>query len=253
MAIRIKNKSQIDRIKKAGEIVAGCFEIIKPYIKDGVTTKDLERVIADYIKKCGGTSATKGYGGFPGELCISVNDTIIHGIPSNKIVIHDGDIVSLDIMVWYESCVADACRTYEVGEVDAETHRLVEVTKQSFFEGIKYARSGHHLNEIGTAIQKYVEENGFNVIRDFVGHGVGIEVHEEPEICNYDIGRRGPKLEPGMVLAIEPMVSAGDWEVDILDDEWTVVMQDGSMSAHYENTVLITDGDPILLTIKEDE
>lgn len=253
MAIRIKNKSQIESIGKAGDIVADCFEIIKPYIKDGVTTKDLEKVIADYIKSRGGRSASKGYGGFPGELCISVNDTIIHGIPSSKIVLHNGDIVSLDIMVWYENCVADACRTYEVGEVDPEVHRLVEVTRESFFEGLKFARAGHHLNEIGCAIQKHVEENGFNVIRDFVGHGVGIEVHEEPEICNYDTGSRGPLLRPGMVIAVEPMVSAGDWEIDILDDDWTVVMADGSMSAHYENTILITEGDPVLLTYKEEK
>lgn len=252
MAIRIKNSIQIEKIKKAGTIIAECFEIIKPYIKDGVTTKNLEKVIADYIKKCGGTSASKGYGGFPGELCISVNEELIHGIPKSKKVLHDGDIVSLDIMVWYENCVADAARTYTVGTVDEETKRLLEVTKNAFFEGIRYAKPGHHLNEIGTAIQKYVEDNGCSVVRDFVGHGVGIDVHEEPEICNYDTKRRGPILAPGMVLAIEPMVSLGDYEVEILDDDWTVVMEDGSNCAHYENTVLITENEPLILTLKEE-
>ena len=219
MAIRIKNQSQIDRIKKAGDIVAKCFEIVKANLHDDMTTLELDKLIGDTIRKNGGTSATKGYGGFPGEACISVNEELIHGIPNRDKVIHNGDIVSCDIMAWYDGCVADACRTFACGDVDPETKRLMDVTKQSFFEAMKVARAGHHLNEIGQAIEKYCEDNGCSVVRDFVGHGVGLKVHEEPEVPNYDTGKRGPVLQKGMVIAVEPMVSLGDYEVDVLDDD----------------------------------
>lgn len=253
MSIRIKTQKQIEGIKKASDIIAGCFELAETSIKPGMSTRDIEKIMADFINAQGGKSASKGYYGFPGELCISVNEELIHGIPKSAKILKDGDIVSLDIMVWYNDCVSDAARTFAVGTVKPEVERLMNVTRESFFEGIKFARSGCHVNDIGSAIQKYVEANGFSVVRDYVGHGVGVEVHEEPEIPNYNVGSKGPRLAPGMVLAIEPMVSAGDYKVRVLKDDWTVVMLDKSMCSHYENTVLITDGDPQVLTLKEDK
>jgi len=253
MAVRIKSDLQITKIRKASEIIADCFEIILPYIKPGNSTKDLERVIEDYIIKSGGIPASKGYCGFPGALCISVNEELIHGIPSSKKILKDGDIVSLDIMVWYDRCVSDATRTYCVGNVKSDTKHLLEITKQSFFEGIKFARKGNHINDISKAIQKYVESNGYSIIKDYIGHGVGIDIHEEPEIPNYDVGYKGVRLEPGMVLAIEPMVSSKSSKVKVLKDKWTVVTVDKSMCSHYENTVLITDGDPEVLTLRGDK
>lgn len=253
MSIRIKTEKQIEGIRRASDIISNCFDYAETIIKEGISTKELDELIAEYIKSCGGRSASKGYYGFPGELCISVNEELIHGIPKSTKILKNGDIVSLDIMVWYDKYVGDAARTFAVGPIKPEVERLINVTRESFFEGVKFAKSGCHVNDISTAIQKYVEANGFSVIREYIGHGVGLEVHEEPEVPNYNVGQKGPRLAPGMVIAIEPMVSMGDYKVKVLKDDWTVVMKDQSMCSHYENTVLITEGDPEILTLKEDK
>ena len=249
MAITIKNQEQIEKMRKAGKILSDLDEILRNEIKIGVTTKYLDKIAEDYIRSCGAIPSFKGYGGFPGSICTSVNEELIHGIPSIK-VLKDGDIISIDMGAYIDGFHGDCARTYPVGNISKEAQRLIDVTKQSFFEGIKFAKANCHLNEIGAAIQKYVESNGFSVVRDYVGHGIGSKLHEDPVIYNYKSVGRGPKLIKGMVLAIEPMVNMGTYKVRVLDDNWTVVTQDFKLSAHYENTVLITDGEPELLTLK---
>ena len=193
------------------------------------------------------------YNGYPASICVSVNEEVVHGIPSSKRILKDGDVVSLDAGVIYKGYHSDAARTHGIGEISKEAKKLIEVTRQSFFEGIKYAKEGNHLFDISNAIGTYAESFGYGVVRDLCGHGVGTKLHESPQIPNYVMNRRGVKLKAGMTLAIEPMINMGTWEVDWLDDEWTVVSRDRSVSAHYENTVLITDGEPRLLTLTESE
>lgn len=218
-------------------------------VRPGISTYDIDRKCADIIKGYGCIPSFLNYNGYPASVCISVNDEVVHGIPSKKRILQDGDIVSLDCGVIYQGYHSDAARTVPVGEISQEAKKLIEVTRQSFYEGIKFAKVGNHLHEISDAIQTYVEAHGFSVVRDLVGHGIGRNLHEEPQIPNFRQKRRGPRLEVGMTLAIEPMVNAGRYDVYWLDDDWTVVSADGSLSAHYENTVLITDGEPELLTI----
>ena len=201
------------------------------------------------IRKAGCIPSFKGYEGYPASICVSVNDEVVHGIPDKKHHLFEGDIVSLDAGVIYKDYQSDAARTYGVGNIDDEARRLIDVTKESFFRGIEKARAGNHLYDISAAIQKYVEANGFSVVRDLVGHGIGKEMHEEPQIPNYKPVGRGMRLCPGMTLAVEPMVNAGKYEVWILEDDWTVVTRDGSNSAHYENTILITEDDPEILSL----
>ncbi len=248
MAIHIKTQEQIEKMKVAGAILARLDEILKREIKVGVTTKQLDAIAEDYIRSQGAIPSFKGYGGFPGSICTSVNDEIVHGIPSDR-KLKQGDIISIDMGSYIGGFHGDAARTYAVGEIAPGAQKLIDVTKQSFFEGIQYARQGCCLNEIGTAIQKYVEKNGFSVVRDYVGHGIGRKLHEDPSVANYKEQRKGVTLKQGMVLAIEPMVNMGSYQLKVLKDGWTAVTKDGLYAAHYENTVVITNGEPEILTL----
>lgn len=251
--ITIKSKNEIDLMKEAGKIVAIALEKIEEAIKPGVTTFELDRVAEEVIRKFGAIPSFKGYKGFPGaidfpaSICASINDEVVHGIPGLR-MLKDGDIISIDIGACLNGYHGDAARTFPVGNVSAEAERLIEVTKQSFYEGIKKAVRGNRIVDISVAIQEYVEKNGYSVIRDYVGHGIGREMHEPPQIPNYRTRERGPRLEHGMTLAVEPMVNSGGYSVKLLDNKWTVVTADGSLSAHYENTIAVTEEEPIILT-----
>ena len=251
--ITIKSDYEVSLMRKAGEIVGNTHKYLMQYIKPGITTKELNDLAKDFIIKSGATPSFQDLYGFPGAICISINEEVVHGIPSSKRILKDGDVVSLDAGVIYKGYHSDAARTHGIGEISKEAKKLIEVTRQSFFEGIKYAKEGNHLFDISNAIGTYAESFGYGVVRDLCGHGVGTKLHESPQIPNYVMNRRGVKLKAGMTLAIEPMINMGTWEVDWLDDEWTVVSRDRSVSAHYENTVLITDGEPRLLTLTESE
>lgn len=248
MAITIKTENQIAKMRRAGQLLAKTEELIAKAIAPGVTTAYLDQLAEDYIRSQGGIPSFKGYGGFPATLCTSVNEEVVHGIPGKRIL-KEGDILSVDMGCILEGYHGDMARTYAVGEISAEAKKLIEVTKQSFFKGIKFAKEGNHLNDIGSAIQKYVEENGFSVVRAYVGHGIGKELHEAPEIPNFRTLSKGVQLKKGMTLAIEPMVNVGDYNVRLLKDGWTTVTKDGKYAAHYENTILITDGAPEILTL----
>ena len=248
MAIIIKSEEQIEKMRVAGGILSRLGKILESEIRPGITTLELDKIAEDYITSQGAKPSFKGYGGFPGSICTSVNNEIIHGIPSLR-KLRDGDIISIDMGSYIGGYHGDCARTYAVGEISDEDQKLIDVTRQSFFEGIKFAREGSHLYEISVAVQKHVEENGFSVVRDYVGHGIGRNLHEDPAIPNYRQVGRGPRLQKGMVLAIEPMVNAGTFKLEVLDDGWTAVTADGRNAAHYENTVLITDGEPELLTL----
>lgn len=251
MSVTIKSGREIELMKEAGNILAIVHDELKQYVKPGITTKDIDKKGEEIIRNLGCIPSFLNYNGYPASICVSVNDEVVHGIPSKERFIQDGDIVSLDAGVIYKGYHSDAARTWAVGNISDEAKKLIEVTRQSFFEGIKFAKEGYHLNDISIAIQEYVESFGFSVVRDLVGHGIGTALHEEPEIPNFRQKRRGIKLQAGMTLAIEPMVNIGRYDVEWLDDDWTVVTEDGSLSAHYENTVLITDGEPILLSAKK--
>lgn len=248
MAITIKNQDQIEKMRVAGQILARLDGILVEHIKPGITTGELDKIAEDYIRSQNAIPSFKGYGGFPGSICVSVNDEIIHGIPGKR-KLQAGDIVSIDMGSYIGGFHGDCARTYGVGEISQDDQKLIDVTKQSFFEGIMFAKAGNHLNEISCAIQEYVEKHGYGVVRDYVGHGIGKNLHEDPAVPNYAGKHRGIKLQAGMVLAIEPMVTQGGFDVKVLDDDWTVVTADGLRAAHYENTVLITDGEPEIFTI----
>lgn len=249
MAVTIKSEREIQLMCDAGKILAEVHNQLAEIIEPGITTMDIDRKGEELIRKAGCIPSFKGYEGYPASICVSINDEVVHGIPSKKHRLFEGDIVSLDAGVIYKDYQSDAARTHAVGKISEEAQRLIDVTKESFFRGIEFAKAGNHLYDISAAIQKYVEANGFSVVRDLVGHGIGKEMHEEPQIPNYKPIGRGIKLCPGMTLAIEPMVNAGKYDVWILEDDWTVVTRDGSNSAHYENTVLITDGEPEILSL----
>ncbi|QNM04888.1 type I methionyl aminopeptidase [Qiania dongpingensis] len=249
MAVTIKSEREIELMREAGRLLAKTHVELEKALHAGMTTKEVDRICEEIIRSYGCIPSFLNYNGFPASVCVSVNDEVVHGIPTRSRVIHEGDIVSLDTGLIYKGYQSDAARTYGVGEISEEAAKLIEVTKQSFFEGIKYARPGYHINDIGTAVQKYCEQFGFGVVRDLVGHGIGTEMHEAPEIPNFDTGRRGIRLRPGMTLAIEPMVNIGRFDVAWTDDDWTVVTEDGSLSAHYENTILITEGEPEILSL----
>lgn len=253
MSINIKSCSEIELMREAGRILAIVHEELGKYISPGISTYDINKRGHEIIKSYHCTPSFLNYRGYPASICVSVNNEVVHGIPDKKRILKDGDIVSLDAGVIYKGFHSDAARTHAVGEISPEAERLIEVTRQSFFKGIEFAREGRHLHEISGAIQNYVEENGFSVVRDLVGHGVGRDLHEAPEIPNFKAPGRGPLLQEGMTLAIEPMVNQGKSDVWWLEDDWTVVTQDGSLSAHYENTVLITAGDPEILSINDKE
>jgi methionyl aminopeptidase len=253
MPISIKSDKEIELMQESGRILAKVLEELERYVRPGLSTFDIDKKCHEIIKGYGCIPSFLDYNGFPASLCISVNDEVVHGIPSKDNILREGDIVSLDCGVIYEGYHSDAARTIPVGEITNEAKKLIEVTKQSFYEGIKYAKEGKHLHDISEAIQKYVESFGFSVVRDLVGHGIGRDLHEEPQIPNFKQKKRGPKLAPGMTLAIEPMVNAGRYDVYWLEDDWTVVTEDGSLSSHYENTILITKDEPIILTKIESE
>ena len=255
-SIRIKSEREIELMRQAGKITAGARSIARQAIADGVTTKQIDKCVHDYIVKSGAIPTFLGYGGFPASTCLSVNEEVIHGIPGKRVV-RSGDIVSVDVGATYKGFVGDCAGTYPCGEISEEAKRLIEVTRQSFFEGIKFAKVGYRISDIGAAIQDYVESHGYSVVRDYVGHGVGREMHEAPEVPNYKVerrfGRRGdPRLEKGMTIAVEPMVIAGDYEIEVLENDWTVVSVDRTLAAHYENTIAITDGEAEILTMADD-
>lgn len=249
--IIIKSKSDIEHMRRAGRITAAARSIARQAVAAGVTTKQIDREVHQFIVKSGAIPTFLGYGGFPASACVSVNDEVIHGIPGRRKIL-DGDIVSLDVGATFEGFVGDCAGTFPCGEVSPQAKKLIEVTRQSFFEGIKFARPGYRISDIGAAVQEYVEAHGFSVVRDYVGHGVGREMHEAPEVPNYGRPGHGPRLVPGMTIAVEPMVCAGGYEIEVMPNEWTVVTADHSLSAHYENTLLITDGEPEILTMAED-
>lgn len=247
--IIIKSPSEIQIMGESGKVTAKILKELETFIKPGITTKDVDDFVEGIIRGEGMIPSFKGYNGFPAASCVSVNEEIVHGIPSKSRFLKEGDIVSVDVGTTFKGYVSDAARTYPVGKVDEKVSELIRVTEESFFEGLKYCREGMRLGDISNAIQTHVEKAGFSVIREFVGHGVGRDMHEEPQIPNYGLKGRGPRLLSGMVFAIEPMVALGRYEIRVLLDNWTAVTRDGSLAAHYENTVVITEGEPELLTL----
>ena len=235
-------------MREAGKVTALILAELGDVIKPGISTLDIDRFVEKVVKEHHMTAAEKGYCGYPANVCVSVNEEVVHGIPSRKRLLREGDIVSVDLVVEHKGYMADAARTYAVGRVSEEASRLIETAEKAFFNGIGFAREGCRLSDISHAIQTTVESAGFGVIRDFVGHGIGSEMHEDPQIPNYGRPGRGPRLQRGMTLAIEPMITQGSYEIDVLADDWTAVTVDGGLAAHYENTVVITDGEPELLT-----
>ena len=248
--IAIKNERELSLMRQACKITGAARALAGEMVRPGVTTKQIDKAVHDYIVSQGAKPSFLGYHGFPASACISVNNCVIHGIPGGY-TLREGDIVSIDVGAYYKGFHGDCAATFACGAISTEAQKLIDVTKQSFFEGIRFATRGHRVSDISHAIQTYVESNGFSVVRSFVGHGVGAQLHEEPEVPNYGPAGRGPRLLPGMTLAIEPMVNEGVYDVRVLKDGWTTVTADGKLSAHYENTVLITDGEPEILTVTE--
>ena len=246
--IIIKNSDQIKLMRMAGRITAEALMVARDAIRPGMTTKELDTKIRRYIEKCGATPSFLGLYGFPGSACISLNDEVIHGIPSDKVIITEGDIVKVDVGARFRGYNGDSARTFPVGKVSDEALRLISVTEQSFYEAMKVAKAGNRIGDIGHAVESFVISNGFSVVKEYTGHGVGADIHEDPSIPNHGKAGRGARLYPGMTLAIEPMVNAGTDRIKVLRDGWTVVTADGNISAHYENSIAITESDPIILT-----
>ena len=249
MAVTIKSPREIELMREAGRILAKTHEELAKNLRPGMSTWDIDHMGEEIIRSYGCIPSFKNYNGYPASICVSVNDEVVHGIPHKEHFLDEGDIVSLDAGVIYKGYHSDAARTYGIGEIDDDAKKLIEVTRQSFFEGIKFTKAGNHLNDISAAIQKYAESFGFGVVRDLVGHGIGSHLHEDPEIPNFARKRKGILLQPGMTLAIEPMITEGSYEVVWLDDDWTVMTEDGGWAAHYENTILITEGEPEILSL----
>lgn len=247
--VSIKSEREIKLMREAGKILAQVHEELGKAIEPGMSTLDIDRLGERLIRSFGCIPSFKDYNGYPASICVSVNDEVVHGIPNKHHILREGDIVSLDAGVIWNGYHSDAARTYGVGEISSEAAKLIEVTRQSFFEGIKFAKAGNHLNDISAAVQKYAESFGYGVVRDLVGHGIGTHLHEDPEVPNFAQKRKGIRLEAGMTLAVEPMITAGRYDVVWMDDDWTVVTDDGSLAAHYENTILITDGEPEILSL----
>ena len=244
----IKNSEQLALMRRAGRITAEALLVARDAIRPGISTKEIDTKIRNFIEKCGAVPSFLGYGGFPASACISINQEVIHGIPSDRIILNEGDIVKIDVGARFRGYNGDSARTYPVGKVSDEALRLISVTERSFWEAMKFAKAGHRVGDIGFAVENFVISNGFSVVRDYVGHGVGAELHEEPEIPNFGRAGRGVRLYSGMTLAIEPMVNAGTEKVKVRSDGWTVVTLDGKLSAHYENSIAVTESDPIVLT-----
>lgn len=253
MSVSIKSSQEIELMREAGRILASVHQELGKNIRPGMSTMDIDQLGEEMIRSYGCIPSFKNYCGYPASICVSVNDEVVHGIPSEKRLIQEGDIVSLDAGVIYKGYHSDAARTVAVGEISEEAKLLIERTRQSFFEGMKKAVAGNHLHDISAAIGDYAESFGYGVVRDLCGHGIGNHLHEDPEIPNFKQWRRGIKLRPGMTLAVEPMINLGTPDVAWMDDEWTVVTEDGAPSAHYENTILITEGKPEILSLTEEE
>lgn len=247
--IIIKSQREIELMREACKVTGEILRNLEGFIKPGISTQDINAYVENAIARYDMKPTFKGYGGFPAGACVSVNEEIVHGIPSSKRILREGDIVSIDTGATYKGYCSDAARTYAVGEISEEARKLIDVTKQSFFEGIKFAVAGNRLHDIGHAVSVYAEANGMGVIRDYTGHGVGRTLHEDPQIPNYGTPGTGPKLKPGMTLAIEPMLTQGSYGTIVLDNDWTVITDDMKLSAHYENTVVITEGEPEILTL----
>lgn len=252
MAITIKSAREIELMKEAGRILEIVHNELGKALHPGMSTLDIDRLGEEIIRSYGCIPSFLDYRGYPASICVSVNEEVVHGIPDKHRILKDGDIVSLDAGVIYKGYHSDAARTHGIGVISKEAEELIRVTRECFFEGIKYAKEGNYLFDISAAIDSHAVSHGFGVVRDLCGHGIGTALHEAPEIPNYKMNRRGVKLKAGMTLAIEPMINRGTWEVDWLDDEWTVVTRDRSLSAHYENTVLITKDEPVLLTLNQE-
>ena len=249
--ISLKSPREIEAMRKAGRLTAQARALAGSMVRPGVTTHEIDTAVRRFIESHGGKPSFLGYAGFPGSACISVNEVVIHGIPGPR-KLQEGDIVSVDVGAYVGGFHGDCAATYPCGEISDEAKQLIAVTQQSFWEGIQFARQGHRVSDIGHAVQAYVESFGYSVVRDFVGHGVGAKRHEPPEVRNFGPAGHGPRLLPGMTIAVEPMVCAGDWQVKVLPDQWTTVSLDGSLTAHYENTILITEDGPEILTVTED-
>lgn len=252
MPITIKSSREIELMTEAGRILEIVHNELGKALRPGMSTKDIDRLGEEIIRSYGCIPSFLNYNGYPASICVSVNEEVVHGIPDKHRIIREGDIVSLDAGVIYKGYHSDAARTHGIGTISKEAEDLIRITRECFFEGIKYAKEGNYLFDISAAIGNYAQERGYGVVRDLCGHGIGTALHEAPEIPNYEMNRKGVKLKAGMTLAIEPMINIGTWEVDWLDDDWTVVSRDRSLSAHYENTVLITKDEPILLTLTQD-
>ena len=249
--IIIKSDQEVDLMRESGKVTGFILKELENFIKPGISTADINGFVEDTIRKNGMIPTFKGYCGFPASACVSINEEVVHGIPDKKRILKEGDIVSVDVGSTYKGYVSDAARTYPVGNVSDIAQKLMDATRDSFFAGLEFCKVGYRLSDISHAIQVKAESEGFSVIRDFVGHGVGQEMHEEPQIPNYGKAGRGPRLAKGMVFAIEPMICEGGYDVRTLSNDWTVVTLDGKLSAHYENTVVITDGEPELLTLAD--
>lgn len=247
--IKIKSPHEIEAMRAAGKITAATFERLAEAIKPGVSTAELDAIAARFIKQNHATCSFFNYNGYPAHICASVNNQVVHGIPSKQAVLREGDIISIDIGVLYNGYHGDSAKTFPVGKVSEEAEKLIRVTKESFYKGLAQAQAGNRLQDIGAAVQGYVEENGYSVVRSLVGHGIGTALHEDPEVPNFGTAGRGVRLLPGMTLAIEPMVNQGAYHVKTLADDWTVVTADGSLSAHYEHTILVRDGEAEILTV----
>ena len=238
--ITVKSASQIQKMRESAKITKEALDLIEKSVKPGISTKQLDKIAYDYIISKGGKPNFLNYNGFPGTICASLNDEVVHGIPSGRVILKEGDIISVDMGTVLDGWHSDAARTFGVGKISDEAKKLIDVTRESFFEGIKYIKHGAKLGDVSSAIQQYAEKHGYGVVRDLVGHGIGTSLHEEPSIPNFGKAGHGVRLAAGMVLAIEPMINEGTWKVAVLDDDWTVVTQDGKLSAHYENTVVVT-------------
>lgn len=251
MSVTIKSAREIELMRESGRFLAIVHDELGKALKPGMTTKEIDRLGEEIIRSFGCVPNFLNYNGYPASICVSVNDEVVHGIPSKKRRIQEGDIVSLDAGLIYKGYHSDAARTHAVGEVSKEARQLIDVTRECFFEGIKFATAGNHLHDISNAIAAHAEKYGYGIVEDLVGHGIGTHLHEEPEIPNFHQHTKGIRLKPGMTLAIEPMINLGTKEVEWMDDDWTVVTADGSLSAHYENTILITEGEPEIFTLKK--
>ena len=249
MAITIKSPREIELMRESGRLLSLVHDELAKMIRPGISTKEIDRVCEEIIRSYGCTPNFLHYQGYPASVCVSVNEEVVHGIPKESRIIQEGDIVSLDMGLIYQGYHSDAARTHAVGQISAEAQKLIDVTRQSFYEGIKMARAGMHLFDISNAIDAYVSQYGYGIVTALVGHGIGTKLHEDPQIPNFAQRRRGPKLRPGMTLAVEPMINMGTADVEWLDDDWTVISADHSLSAHYENTILITEGEPEILTL----